>query len=62
MKIITDKDMVVMRTVEPNKVVGSGAEIIKLGYNDNTTLKRLVIGMETKKLFKWKHFNPNYIL
>ena len=54
--------MVVMRTVEPNKVVGSGAKIIKLGYADNTTLKRLVIGMETKKLFKWKHFNPNYIL
>lgn len=33
---------------------------IKLGYT--TTLKKLVIGMETKKLFKWKHFDSNCIL
>ncbi|WP_218938623.1 hypothetical protein, partial [Bacillus cereus] len=37
-------------------------KIIKLGYADTTTLKKLVIGMETKKLFKWKHFDPNCIL
>lgn len=37
-------------------------KIIKLGYADTTTLKKLVIGMETKKLFKWKHFDSNCIL
>lgn len=37
-------------------------KIIKLGYADTTTLKKPVIGMETKKLFKWKHFDSNCIL
>ncbi|WP_220398788.1 hypothetical protein, partial [Bacillus clarus] len=35
---------------------------IKLGHTDTITLKRCVIGMEKKNLFKWKHYQPDIIL
>ncbi len=46
MKIITDKDMVVIGTVEPNIVVGSGTKNIKLEHTDTATLQRIVRVME----------------
>ncbi|WP_218923179.1 hypothetical protein [Bacillus thuringiensis] len=46
MKIITDKDMVVMGTVEPNIIVSSGTKNIKLEHTDTDTLQRIVTGME----------------
>jgi hypothetical protein len=46
-KIITDKDMVVIGTVEPNIVVGSGTKKYnKLEHTDTATLQRIVRVME----------------
>lgn len=44
MKIITDNDMVVMGTVEPNIVVVLVQKNIKLEHTDTATLQRLVTG------------------
>lgn len=46
MKIITNKDMVVMGMVEPNIVVVLVQKNIKLEHTDTATLQRLVTGME----------------
>jgi len=35
---------------------------LKLGHTDTMTLKRGVIGMKTKNLFKWKHYQSEIIL
>ncbi len=44
MKIITNKDMVVMGMVEPNIVVVLVQKNIKLEHTDTGTLQRLVTG------------------
>lgn len=44
MKIITDKDMVVMGMVEPNIVVVLVQKNIKLEHTDTATQQRLVTG------------------